>query len=175
MKKLITLILALAVVLTVISGCSAKSKTAGLSPEELEKLYAEAITGARDDELNDAFPVTLGSDDIGDEVVAAMLKDILGFKSEDAKASAMSISLMNVQAYGIVVVMPADGKAETVKNGLQGFIDRQLESFERYLPDQYEIAQNARLETLDDGTIVMVMCDDQDTVYNSIATSIQGD
>lgn len=175
MRKLITLILALAVVLTVISGCSAKSKTAGLSPEELEKLYAEAITGARDDELNDAFPVTLGSDDIGDEVVAAMLKDMLGFKSEDAKASAMSISLMNVQAYGIVVVMPADGKAETVKNGLQGFIDRQLESFERYLPDQYEIAQNARLETLDDGTIVMVMCDDQDTVYNSIATSIQGD
>lgn len=175
MKKLITLILALAVVLTVISGCSAKSKTAGLSPEELEKLYAEAITGARDDELNDAFPVTLGSDDIGDEVVSDMLYDLIGFTRDDAEALAMSVSLMNVNAYGIVVVKPAEGREETVRNGLQSFIDRQCESFERYLPDQYEIAQNARLETLDGGTVVMVMCDDKDTVYNSIATSIQGD
>lgn len=175
MKKIITLILALTLALSVMTGCSAKPKTAGLSPEELEKLYAEAITDARDDETNDAFPVTLGSDEISDEVVAGMLSDMLGFKSEDAKASAMSISLMNVQAYGIVVVMPADGKAEAVKNGLQGFIDRQCESFERYLPDQYEIAQSARLSTLEDGTIVMVMCSDQDEIYDSIAEHILGD
>lgn len=116
----------------------------------------------------------LGSDESGDEVVAEMLQELLGFKSDDAEAYAMSISLMNVKAYGIVVVKPADGRAQAVRDGLQGFIDRQCQSFANYLADQYEIAKNARLETLKDGTIVMVMSPDQDEVYNSIVKSIQG-
>lgn len=174
MKKSITLILILAFAIAAFSGCASTSKTDGLSPEELERLYAEAITDARDDDLNDAFPVMLGSDESGDEVVAEMLQELLGFKSEDAEAYAMSVSLMNVKAYGIVVVKPAEGKADAVKDGLQGFIDQQCQSFELYLADQYEIAKNARLETLNDGTIVMVMCPDQDAVYDSIAKSIQG-
>jgi len=117
----------------------------------------------------------LGSEESEDEVVAEMLLELLGFKSEDAEAYAMSVSLMNVKAYGIVVVKPAEGKADAVKDGLQGFIDRQCQSFANYLADQYEIAKNARLETLNDGTIVMVMSPDQDAVYDSIAKSIQGD
>ena len=174
MKKSITLMLVLAFVIAVFSGCASTSKTDGLSPEELEKLYAKAITDARDDDLNSAFPVMLGSEESEDEVVAEMLHELLGFKSEDAEAYAMSVSLMNVKAYGIVVVKPADGRAEAVKDGLQGFIDQQCQGFELYLADQYEIAKNARLETLNDGTIVMVMCPDQDAVYDSIAKSIQG-
>ena len=174
MKKSITLMLVLTFVIAVFSGCASTSKTDGLSPEELEKLYAKAITDARDDDLNSAFPVMLGSEESEDEVVAEMLHELLGFKSDDAEAYAMSISLMNVKAYGIVVVKPADGRAEAVKDGLQGFIDQQCQGFELYLADQYEIAKNARLETLNDGTIVMVMCPDQDAVYDSIAKSIQG-
>ena len=174
MKKSITLMLVLAFVIAVFSGCASTSKTDGLSPEELEKLYAKAITDARDDDLNSAFPVMLGSEESEDEVVAEMLHELLGFKADDAEAYAMSISLMNVKAYGIVVVKPADGRAEAVKDGLQGFIDQQCQGFELYLADQYEIAKNARLETLNDGTIVMVMCPDQDAVYDSIAKSIQG-
>ena len=174
MKKSITLILILAFAIAAFSGCASTSKTDGLSPEELERLYAEAITDARDDDLNSAFPVMLGSEESEDEVVAEMLLELLAFKSEDAEAYAMSISLMNVKAYGIVVVKPAEGKADAVKDGLQGFIDQQCQSFANYLADQYEIAKNARLETLNDGTIVMVMSPDQDAVYDSIAKSIQG-
>lgn len=174
MKKSITLMLILAFAIAAFSGCASTSKTDGLSPEELERLYAEAITDARDDDLNSAFPVMLGSEESEDEVVAEMLLELLGFKSEDAEAYAMSVSLMNVKAYGIVVVKPAEGKADAVKDGLQGFIDRQCQSFSNYLADQYEIAKNARLETLNDGTIVMVMSPDQDAVYDSIAKSIQG-
>lgn len=166
--------LVLTLIVTVISGCASPSRTDGLTPEELERLYAEAIVGARDDDYNDAFPVMLGSDESGDEVVAEMLQELLGFKSDDAEAYAMSISLMNVKAYGIVVVKPADGRDQAVKDGLQGFIDRQCQSFANYLADQYEIAKNARLETLKDGTIVMVMSPDQDEVYDSIVKSIQG-
>ena len=33
-------------------------------------------------------------------------------------------------------------------DALQGYIDRTKSSFEMYLADQYEVAENARLETL---------------------------
>ena len=82
------------------------------------------------------------------------------------------MSMMNVKAYGIAAVMPAEGKEEAVTEALQGYIDRQQQSFETYLADQYEVAKNARLETLEDGTVLMVMCEDQDTIFDGISSSI---
>ena len=35
------------------------------------------------------------------------------------------------------------------------------------------MAENARLETLEDGTILLVMCQDQDTVFDAIADATQ--
>ena len=55
---------------------------------------------------------------------------------------------------------------------LEGFIDRQKQSFEQYLADQYDIASNARLETLEDGTVLLVMCQDQDAVFDAIRDTI---
>ena len=60
-----------------------------------------------------------------------------------------------------------------MKQALQDYIDRQQQNFEMYLQDQYEVAKNAKLETLKDGTILMVMCEDQDTVFNAISTAIE--
>ena len=96
----------------------------------------------------------------------------MGFTASDVDEIAMSVSLINIKAYGIVVVKPAEGCADTVKAGLQGFIDTQCANFETYLADQYEIAKNAKLETLEDGTIVMVMCENADSVYESIVASL---
>ena len=79
---------------------------------------------------------------------------------------------MNVKAYGIAAVYPADGREAQVEDGLSAFIDQQRQNFQQYLPDQYEIAQAARLETLSDGTILMVMCKDQDGVFDRIRTAI---
>ena len=93
--------------------------------------------------------------------------------AEDMESFAISVSLMNVKAYGIAVIKPAQDSEDTVKEGLQGFIDQQQQNFQMYLPDQYEVAKNARLETLEDGTVVMVMCEDQDTVFDSIIDSLQ--
>lgn len=95
---------------------------------------------------------------------SAMLLEMLGLDTGDMTAFGISASMMNVKAYAIAAVMPAEGKADAVKEGLQGYIDQQKSSFEMYLADQYEVAKNARLETLEDGTILMVMCEDQDTV-----------
>ena len=89
-----------------------------------------------------------------------------------AAAFAVAVSPMNIRAYGIVAVLPAEGKSEEVQEGLQGFIDQQKQSFEQYLADQYDIANAARLETLDDGTILLVMCEDQDTVFDAIQDAL---
>ena len=71
-------------------------------------------------------------------------------------------------------IYPAAGKSDAVLEGLNAFIDRQKQSFEQYLADQYEIASNARLETLEDGTILLVMCEDQDAVFDAIRDTIEG-
>ena len=46
------------------------------------------------------------------------------------------------------------------------------DSFETYLADQYEIAKNAKLETRDDGTSIMVMCENADAVYEAIVAAL---
>lgn len=127
----------------------------------------DAITAARTDEENESLPVFCDKDAIED-----MYYQVVGFTASDVDEIAMSISLINIKAYGIVVVKPAEGCADTVKAGLQGFIDTQCANFETYLADQYEIAKNAKLETLEDGTIVMVMCENADSVYESIVASL---
>lgn len=127
----------------------------------------DAITAARTDEDNEAYQVLCDKDAIEDAYY-----QVVGFTSSDVDEIAMSVSLINVKAYGIVVVKPAEGCADTVKAGLQAFIDTQCANFETYLADQYEIAKNAKLETLEDGTIVMVMCENADSVYESIVASL---
>ena len=111
--------------------------------------------------------------EVSEEDMSAMILQNLGLLVEDMKAFAISASAMNVQAYCIAAVMPAEGKTDAVTQALQGYIDSQKASFEQYLVDQYEVASSAKLETLGDGTVLMVMCQDQDTVFDAISNAIQ--
>lgn len=108
-----------------------------------------------------------------EDETAELLFSMLGVSGEDMQAFALSVSPMNVKAYGIAAIYPAAGKEQTVLDGLNGFIDQQRQNFELYLADQYDIANQARLETLNDGTILMVMCPDQDTVFDAIRAKIE--
>ena len=66
----------------------------------------------------------------------------------------------------------SDGKLTTgTKNPahrliLEAFVAAQQQSFQSYLPDQGEIADNAILKTLDDGTIILVMSEGWDEGYD---------
>ena len=192
MKKYIAAFLCIAMCLALMSACGTETKpeestepiTSGqpseapedsTEPEEPEDSsepetsspLADAITSARGDEENEAYPVQSDKD-----AIESMYYDVLGFTADDVTELAMSVSLINVKAYGIVIAKPAEGCEETVKAGLQGFIDTQCANFETYLADQYEIAKNAKLETLDDGTIIMVMCENADAVYEAIVAAL---
>ncbi len=168
-KKMITAVLAMSIL--VLSGCSGKSsdsQTAAKTPEELTALYAQAITD-NGGEMVEYNPVL---SEVNEE--SAMLLEMMGLKEEDMAAFGVSTTMMNVKAYGIAAVMPVEGKTDAVKESLQGFIDQKQMEFEFYLPDQRPIAENARLEVLEDGTVLMVMIEDQDTVFQNISNAILG-
>lgn len=168
MKKMIALLAAALTLTAVLTACGQKQESR--TPEELTQVYTDALT-ENGGEMVEYNPVISKVD--SEDPVSAMILESMGLKEEDMTAFGVSGSMMNVKAYGIAAVMPAEGKEEAVKEGLQGFIDRQKSSFETYLADQYAVAESARLETLEDGTVLMVMCEDQDTVFDGIRAAIE--
>ena len=202
MKKIIAAVLCLTMCFALLSACGTENKPAETDPVTSEEpstaptesaepseepseqpsdepgtapeteapatsALADAITSSRTDEENEAYPVFSDKAAIEDAYY-----QVVGFTAADVDDIAMSVSLINVKAYGIVIAKPAEGCADIVKAGLQAFIDTQCNNFETYLADQYEIAKNAKLETLDDGTIVMVMCANADAVYDAIVAAL---
>ena len=170
MKRILSLSLSIVMLLTLAVGCTKPdggNKPKELTAEERTTLYKNAIEDALGAENADRMPPLSKGDDVPD-----MYFEVLGVKKEDIDAFSMAISLMNVQAFGIAAVYPAEGKSDVVLEGLKGFMDRQKQSFENYLGDQYEIAKNAKIEKLDDGTILMVMCEGQDEVFSAIKSAI---
>lgn len=173
MKKLFALALVAALSLTVLSGCAGAGTSAaeGKTPEELTQLYADAIT-AHGGEMVEYNPViSEAKEDDG----SAMLLELMGLKAEDMKAFGISTSMMNVKAYGIAAVMPVEGKEEAVEDALENYVEQKQGEFEFYLPDQYQVALDAEVETLEDGTVLMVMTENGDQVFDAISGTILGE
>lgn len=167
MKK--TFAAAMALSMLALAGCSNQSNASTpKTPEELTTLYTDAIT-ANGGEMVEYNPVI---SEFNEET--AMFMEMFGLEADEVTACGISTSMMMVKAYGIAAVMPAEGEHDDVVEDLQAFIDLKQTQFEHYLPDQYEITLNARLETLEDGTVLMVMAEDQDTIFENISKTILG-
>lgn len=134
----------------------------------LSQAYGLAITQARDEESNQYNPVLTSVEDEYSEYIFPLLQ----FSPEMAEGYAISVSAMMVQAYGVVAILPVPGQEEAVYQGLEFFIDTQMENFAEYRPDQLLVAQSARLEILSDGTILMVMCSEQDEIFQEICRNL---
>ncbi len=170
MKK--SIIATLAALVLLFTGCSAgkAQKPSSKTPEELTALYTAAITEARSKEDNDSIAIATSPDD----EMANMVFPLIDFADEDAQAYAISISPMNIRAYGIALIKPEEGKHDKVLAGLNTFVENQQKAFEFYLPDQYEIAKKAKVTELEDGTLVLVMCENSDAVLESITKKVIG-
>ena len=137
-------------------------------PEENQKL-GDMITGARNAEDNEYLKPLMSAED----PQADLIFELLGLKPEDLSAYAISISPMNIKAYGVAILQPAEGKAEAVLKAANDWVSSTQKSFENYLPDQFEISKTATVDQLEDGTVVLVMAEDGADVQKSILEALK--
>lgn len=173
LKSIAALTMSLALTLGLLAGCGGGQDTptppAEKTPEELTQLYADAINNSGCEAVE--YNAVVSAYDPEDSLLDMQLQT-LGITADDMAAFGISLSLMNVQAYGIAAIRPAEGRDQAVVDGLNAFVANQQSNFEYYLADQYDIAKAARVETLSDGTVLLVMCEDSDTVFDAISNAI---
>ena len=107
-----------------------------------------------------------------DSADSALALEFMGLTPDAANSFALSFSMMNTKAFGLAAVMPAEGRQQAVVDGLNSYITRMQQTFERYLPDQYEVALAAKVATMTDGTVILVMCEGQDAVLANIQAAL---
>lgn len=174
MKRIFSL-MAVCLLALGLAACGSSPASSG-EPKD----YVTILTDARPAKDNENLVIFHLKDggyaaDLTEEDIAsqgAMCLQVLGLTEEDVEEAAFSVSMMNVQSYGLAIVKPADGKEAAVTEGLQTFIDGQKAAQENYLADQYAIAKAAKLDTVKSGEVVMVMCEEQDTVFSSIKNAL---
>lgn len=185
MKKFLIAAALASLALFSLAACGGKDASSAAEPKD----YSQIIHDARTDEDNenqmilatdgkggftatDGYSTDMTAEDCKSQADNFILP-MLGLAEGDYESFAASVSLMNVRSYAVAIVKPAEGKTDAVKEALSGFIEAQKSAQENYLADQYAIAKAAKLETLKSGEVVLVMCENQDQVFQSIETALK--
>ncbi len=159
-----------AVLCFALAACGSQPAASSSGPKD----YAAAITAARNDEDNEYQTILAKSTLTEEEAsMAQMTLEVLGLTEDQLDDYAISLSLINVRAYAVAVLKPAEGQADAVKEGVEQFVKAQQQSFQNYLQDQYEVAKAAKVEQLPSGEIVLVMCEDAADVYGKLETALK--
>ena len=166
MKKLLVLALGIVMMFAVV-GCNKNERSSevkSFTGEELAQIISDCgseMTQYNEpksfDDENGMGPMFLESFEADPSII---------------EAGAISYSMMNVKAYAIMIVKPAEGKAEDVKTMFENDKNINIQNFTNYLADQLEIAENAIIEEVN-GYIVYVMTDDAETVFNAISEKLK--
>lgn len=180
-KRILAALLALGCALLVFTGCGSKKDT---TPKD----YTQIIHDAREAEDNDYYMIfspaedgkftaqygysaSYPADDLNDEI-QNMLLPLLDLPEGSYTDLAASLSAMMVQSYGIAIVKPAEGKTQEVVDAFDNYVLSQQQTMEHYLEDQYEIAKAAKVETAPTGEVILVCCEDSDTVLANIKAAL---
>lgn len=183
MKRIIASLLAgLALLALVGCGASGSGSTAS-TPKD----YTQILHDARSDEDNEyemiftkkdgkftaqyGYSAEYESDQLSDEI-ENMMMPLLDLEDGMYDDFAASVSGMMVKVYGVAIVKPAEGRTQDVVDAMDAYVQSQQQAMERYLEDQYEIALAARVGTVPTGEVVMVCCEDSDTVFENIKKAL---
>lgn len=186
MKRIIACLMA-GVMLLALVGCGA-SGSSGSASSAAKKDYTQILHDARSDEDNEyemiftkgedgkftaqyGYSAEYEAEQLSDEV-ANMMMPLLGLEDDMYEDFAASVSGMMVSVYGVAIVKPAEGKTQDVVDALDAYVQGQQKSMEHYLEDQYQIASAARVATVPTGEVVMVCCEDSDTVFENIKKAL---
>lgn len=165
-------------------GKPASSSSASSTPKD----YTKILHDARPEEDNEYYMIfskgadgkftaqygyseSYEADQLSDEI-ENMLWPLLGLEDDMVDDFAASVSGMMVQSYGLAIVKPAQGKTDAVVDALKAYVLSEQQSMEHYLEDQYQIAKNAKVETLPSGEVVLVCCENSDTVLANLKKAL---
>ncbi len=78
---------------------------------------------------------------------------------------------MMVQRYGLAIVKPAEGKTQDVVDAMDAYVESEQKSMEHYLKTSIR-SPAARVATVPSGEVVIVCCEDSDTVFANIKKAL---
>ena len=175
LKRIFAALLAGAALLALV-GCGTSGSTgkpassAASTPKDYTQILHDARS-AEDNEYYMIFTKDYEADQLKDEI-ANMMMPLLNLEDGMAEDFAASLSTMMVQSYGLAIVKPAEGRTQDVVDALNAYVESEQQSMEHYLEDQYQIAKNAKVETLPSGEVVLVCCEDSDTVLANLKKAL---
>lgn len=145
MKKIFASILALSLTTFTLIGCGGKDEGAStIKDGETPKTIVAKI--------NEAIGIPMGGE--ADETVA---KELFKLNLDDVEEYSLMFSQANISSANIGVVKAKDGKVDAVKASLEERKANVVKEFERYLPDQLEIAQNGKVITKGNYVILLMI------------------
>lgn len=148
MKKVLSVIMAMALSLSLLTACGGE----------------EAVTYDVNEVANkitEAVPMAMAMDIPEAEV--EML--ITGITADDYVNFVGKMSMANVSSDRLIVVEAAEGKVDAVKAALEGYRDATAASFELYLEDQYQKALNGRV-VVKGNYVVLAILGDNDVILS---------
>lgn len=104
------------------------------------------------------------------EVTKDQIKDTLNIESTDVEEFLMKMPMMMTQSNTYIIVKPATGKEDTVKTSINEYMTRVENQWATYLPDQYELVKNRKVEKIGD-YLVYIVSNNNDLVFNTISNN----
>lgn len=104
------------------------------------------------------------------DVPVDQMESVIGLKQEDVTEFLMEMPMMITNSNTYIVVKPADGKKEKVKETIENYMKNLENQWVTYLPDQYEIVKN-RMEREYGDYLIYVATTDNEKIYNAIINS----
>lgn len=104
------------------------------------------------------------------EIAEENVKDIIGIDPSALDEFLIETPMMIVQSSTYIIVKPASGKEQEVKDAINDYMKKLEEQWKTYLPDQYELVKNRKEEKLGDYLIYIISKDNQ-KVFETIKAS----
>ena len=133
MKKIIALALVFVMALALLAGCTSKDDTtAGTESESAKNPAVSDIYAKIEEEVGaDNMPMFMDADD-------EMVSTYYYVSLDDIEEYVGKFPAINVKADEFFIVKAKDGKAETVKEGIEKRLEDLDAQWKQYLPEQYE-------------------------------------
>ena len=163
-KSIIALILAFTFALGLAScASSGDHDTNTTEPSTEPKNYPAVATFFEDTTADYEMPMMMDLDD-------DLLQDMYGIDPALLDEYVAKIPGMNVHATEFFVAKVKDGNMDAVKNGIESRLNALDQTWSQYLPDQYELVQNAK--TVEEGNyILFVVSENADAVASAFSTT----